>query len=257
MRRRLVALGLLACLVALAGCSSVFGGGPSDAQLNKNATHDWDTNASTTISLSRSSFSTVIDAENQTTFKLYRTGSLGDEDPLSIRALRFRYANGTVVRANESSMTVKTGGSRTNLTVPTTEGKVAFKADRPTGKRFITPFFVDGKHSVEVTMPSGARVGIPFLSSVSPGSSDRWVEDGRMTVRWESVKNGPLELRYYLQRDIYLFGGLAVVLFVAGVGGIAYYLRQIRVLERRREEIGLDVDAEDDEFDDGPPPGMG
>nr|WP_274326221.1 DUF5803 family protein [Halosimplex aquaticum] len=47
------------------------------------------------------------------------------------------------------------------------------------------------------------------------------------------------------------------ILTLVGIGGALYYLRQIRVLERRREEIGLDVETETDEFDDdGPPPGM-
>jgi len=256
MRRRLAALGLLLALVALAGCSSVFGGGPSDAQLNENASYEWDTNATTTISLSRSSFSAVVTVENRSWVKLYRSGALGDQDPLSIRALRFRYPNGTVVRANESSMDVNAGGSKTNVTLPMAGGQVAFKASRPTGKRFSTPLFVEGKHSIEATMPPGARVGIPFLSQVSPGADDRWVENGRMTVRWDRTSNGPLVLRYYLQRDILIFGGLAVVLLLVGVGGVAYYLRQIRTLERRREEIGLDVDIEDDDFDDDPPPGM-
>lgn len=257
MRRRLVALGLLLALVALAGCSSVFGGGgPSDERLNENATYDWDTNATTTISLTRSSFTAVVGVENKSWVKLYRSGALGDQDPLSIRALRFRYPNGTVVRTNESSMSVRTGGSKTNVTLPQAGGQVAFKAGRPTGKRFSTPLFVDGKHSIEVTMPRGARVGLPFLSQVSPGSSDRRVEDGRMTVRWENTSNGPITLRYYLQRDILLFGGLAVVLLLVGVGGVLYYFRQIRTLEQRREEIGLDVEVEDDDFDDGPPPGM-
>jgi hypothetical protein len=40
------------------------------------------------------------------------------------------------------------------------------------------------------------------------------------------------------------------------VGGL-YYYRQIRSLRQQREEIGLDVETEDDDLgDDGPPPGM-
>jgi len=257
MRRRLVALGLLLALVALAGCSSVFGGGgPSDSQLNKNANYEWDTNATMTISLSRSSFKAVVGVENESWVKVYRSGTFGDNEPLSIRALRFRYPNGTVVRVNESSMDVSAGGSRTNVTLPTAGGQVAFKADRPTDKRFSTPLFVDGKHSIEMTLPPGGRVGIPFFSEVSPGSSDRSVDDNRMTIRWNNTDSGPLTVRYYLARDILIFGGMAVILLLVAVGGVAYYLRQIRSLEQRREEIGIDVDTEDDEFDDGPPPGM-
>ena len=106
-------------------------------------------------------------------------------------------------------------------------------------------------------MPPSARVGIPLLSQVSPPADDRNVSAGRMTVRWNEIERGPVVVRYYLQRDILLFGGLGGVLAVAGVVGALYYYRQIRTLEKRREEIGLDVETEDDDFgDDGPPPGM-
>ncbi|MEF8908480.1 MAG: DUF5803 family protein, partial [Haloarculaceae archaeon] len=63
-------------------------------------------------------------------------------------------------------------------------------------------------------------------------------------------------VRYYLQRDLWIFGGIAVVSVTLGIGGLVYYLRQIRQLEEKREELGLDVDYEDDPTDDGPPPGM-
>jgi uncharacterized protein HemX len=62
-------------------------------------------------------------------------------------------------------------------------------------------------------------------------------------------------VRYYLQRDLYLFGGLLALMLVVGAGGAGYYYLQIRETVRRREEVGLDVDVEDDR--DDPPPGMG
>jgi hypothetical protein len=43
---------------------------------------------------------------------------------------------------------------------------------------------------------------------------------------------------------------------VLGTGGALYYYLQIRETVKRREEVGLDIDIEDDDGRD-PPPGMG
>jgi hypothetical protein len=71
------------------------------------------------------------------------------------------------------------------------------------------------------------------------------------------VTSDSVAVRYYLQRDLYIFGGAAAGLFAAGVVGTLYYRRQIEELRKRREEMGIDVDTDDDDFGDGPPPGMG
>jgi len=143
------------------------------------------------------------------------------------------------------------------VTLPQAGGQLGFTANRPKAKEFSTPTFVDGSHSVEVTLPPGARVGVPLLSQVRPGASDKRVEDNRMTVRWNDTGSS-IHLRFYLARDLLIFGGIAGVLALVGIGGAVYYFRQIKVLERRREEIAPDVDTEDDDLDDGgPPPGMG
>ncbi|QLH83566.1 DUF5803 family protein [Halosimplex pelagicum] len=263
MRRRLVlALGLLAVLVALAGCASPFGGGgPDDARLNQNATYEWDTNATTTYDVARGNFTGVIGVENQSYVQLYQRSELGTDEPLDVASLRFRYPdNGTVVApANRSNFYVNATNSRLNVTLPAAGGQVAFTANRPNAKRFAIPMYLDSAHSVEVVLPPQARVGVPLLSKVSPGGSTSRVLEGsdRMLVRWQSADRGPIVTRYYLARDLLLFGGIGGILALVGVGGALYYLRQIRVLERRREEIGLDVETETDEFDDDdPPPGM-
>jgi len=262
MRRRLVlALGLLAVLVALGGCTSLFGGGgPDETELNRNATYDWDTNATTVYNVSKSQFTGILTVENESYLELYQRDELGTEAPLDVAALRFRFPNGTVVApANRSNFGVEHGQSRANVTLPQAGGQVAFTSDRPNAKRFAIPMFVDSPHSVEVVLPPQARVGVPLLSKVSPGGSTTDVPENsnRMTVRWDEAERGPILVRYYLARDLLLFGGIGGILTLVGVGGALYYLRQIRVLERRREEIGLDVEMDGDEFDDdGPPPGM-
>ena len=261
MRRRLVlALGLLA-LVALAGCSSPFGGGgPDETQLNRDANYDWDTNATTTYNVTKTQFSGVVTVKNESYIELWQRDELGTEEPLDVAALRFRYPNGTVVApANRSSFGVETGQNRANVSLPQAGGQLAFTADRPNAKQFSVPAYLESAHSVEVTLPPQARVGIPLLSKVSPGRSATSVDEStdRMTVRWNEVDRGPVLVRYYLARDLLIFGGVGGLLTLVGVGGALYYLRQIRVLERRREEIGLDVEMDSDDLDDdGPPPGM-
>jgi hypothetical protein len=79
-----------------------------------------------------------------------------------------------------------------------------------------------------------------------------------MTVRWDNVTRGSVSVRYYLQRDILIFGSLGAVLVVVGIVGTLYYRRQLQAIKKKRESVGLDVETEDDDDfgNDGPPPGM-
>lgn len=253
MRRRALALGGVLALALLAGCL-----GPTeipDDQLASNATYDWDRGADASYELSRSSYTAVFNASNRSTLSVYDRDALGVEAPVDLSALRYRFANGTVVAPNgTASLSATLEQRRTVIRLPATDGHVAYTASR-SGKQFTTPVVVPGSQTV--TMPPGARVGVPLLSQVSPGEHTTSVTDNRMTVTWGDVDDGALTVHYYLQRDLFLFSALFIVASIVGVGGLIYYLRQLRQLESIREDIGLDVDTEDDEFgDDGPPPGM-
>lgn len=256
MRRRLALLGVLAMLVALAGCSSVFGPGePDQARLNENASYDWDTDSKVSITVNRSSYKAVYGVANRSTLELYNRDELGTEHNLDISALRYRYPNGTTITTNSSALSVEQTRERTILALPNeSDGQVAFSAPRH-GKQFTTPVFVEGSYSVR--LPANARVGIPLLSQVSPGNYETTVgEDGYMTVQWEEVTSRALRVRWYLQRDLLLFTGIAAVAVIIGSGGALYYYRQIIQLKRRREETAIDVEQDDDPRDRGPPPGM-
>lgn len=258
MNRRLLAVGLVVALAATAGCASFLGSDdPDPDELTAGGEYDWDAPANTTFNISRSSFKTVIGVQNRSHVVVHSTDELGTDEPLDLRALQFRYPNGTVVTANASGLWAEAEGRRTNVTLPSDEGQVAFTAPRPQAKRFGSPVFVEGSHAV--VLPPNTRVGIPLLSRVNPGGYNTSVrDDGRMVVVWNDVERGPIITRYYLQRDVLMFGSIAAVLLVVGAGGAVYYLYQIRTLKRKREDIGLDVEADDDEFDrDDPPPGMG
>lgn len=252
-RRRLLALGALLVAASLAGCGFFGSSEIPEDQLTENATYDWETSADVTFNLSRSSYATVLNVSNETVDVWQRDALEGDQ-PVTTRALKFRYPNGTVVNASHANLSASRDGDRTTITVPDDRGKVAYTASR-SGKSFSTPVFVEG--SYELLLPPGTRVGIPLLSQSSPGNANTTVENDRMTIRWGNLSDGNVSVRYYLQRDLLLFGGLGILALVVGGGGAVYYLRQIRNLEARREEMGIDVDYDDDEFDDGPPPGMG
>lgn len=251
MNRKLLALAGLAFLLVGAGCLT--GGGPSDQDLRQNATYDWNTTANVSITLTDGAYQSVYNVTNQTRLDVFGRNTFGNNEPLSFRALQFRYPNGTQV--NASAFNVSTGSGRTRIGLPARDGKVAFTVSR-NGKELRTPVFLDGSYSV--TLPEGASVGLPILAQVIPGGYNTTVVDSRVHITWGNVESDTLLVNYYLERDILIFGSLFGLLFVGALGGVLYYWRQIRSLEKRREEVGLDIEDEDDDDprDRGPPPGM-
>lgn len=252
MNRRTLALGGLLVLVVLSGCAGSTQVPEED--LSADAEYGWDTNATVAVDVSDASYQTVVNLTNTSTLEIYQRSALGGDGAVRISALQFRYPNGTVVNASEGNLSATLEAERTQISVPTETGKVAYTAER-VGNQFTLPVFTGGSYSVR--LPPSTRVGVPILSHADPGGYETSVANDRMTLRWDSLSEGAISVRYYLQRDLWIFGGITVVSVTLGIGGLVYYLRQIRQLEKRREELGLDVDYEDDPTDDGPPPGMG
>jgi len=256
MTRRTLILGSLLVLLALSGCTSLFGPGePNPERLNESANYTWDENTNVTITVEKNSFQGVYTVENRSELEVYQRDALGQESHLQVSAVQFRYPNGTVVNNSHDGLSVSQTRERTILAVPNnSSGSVAFTAPRQ-GKQFSTPVFVEGP--TNVTLPPGARVGIPLLSNVSPPASSRSVTDNRMTLTYDNVTAGNMNVRYYLQRDILIFGSIFGGAIVFGTVGVIYYWRQIQQLRKTREETAIDIDAEDDDpRDRGPPPGM-
>lgn len=252
MKRTYLAFAALVVLVALAGCSSVLGpGNPDPKKINRNVSYDWNTSRNVSIEINRTEYRAIWTVRNQSKIEFYGRDALGTESNLRIEGVKFQYTNGTVTNVSTKNITYER--KRTVVDLPAKYGKVAFAVPRQ-GKQFATPTFVDGTY--EVTLPKGARVGVPILAQVRPRGYTSTMEDGQVTLTWENVEAQSVSIRYYLARDLLIFGGLFALLVVGGAGGAIYYLRQIRALESKREEVGLDVDTDDDEFDDGPPPGM-
>lgn len=254
MRRRVLAVVGLVALLALAGCS--FGSQEvTEDSLSGNATYTWDADVDVFINVSNSQYRAVYHLENDSFLRVYSADPLGGTTPRDVRAVRFRFPNGTVVTANHTGVSATRNSDRLNISVPQAGGKLAFTSNQR-GKEFGTPVFLSGSH--RVLLPPNARVGIPLMSKIDPGGYSRSWGDDRIVLEWENIGGGTIHARWFLQRDLYLFGGLLAITLVVGGGGTGYYLWQIRRLRRRREEIGLDVDTEDDDLGgDGPPPGMG
>jgi hypothetical protein len=248
-RRRLVlaVVGLLA-LIAISGCLSPV----SDADLEEDATYDWETNASATYHIYTNNYTAILDVNNRSSIELFLEDAFGSKQALPISALQFRYPNGTVV--NESAFSVETGRSKVMLDPPARNGTVAFTVAR-SGPDFRTPVVVSGSH--EVHLPPGRAISLPFISRAVPGNYTTRSADERVVLRWESVERNTILVSFYRNRDVLLFGGLGGIVLATGAIGLVYYRRQISKLESQREELGLDVDGEDDDpRDRGPPPGM-
>ncbi|KAB7517311.1 DUF5803 family protein [Halosegnis rubeus] len=283
MNRRL-ALGILGLgLLALtAGCTSFLGPGePDPGDLTANETYDWDAGVDADLDVNKRNVTAVFDVRNRTdglddsdpTFRFYGRGTLATEQPQRLTAVQFRYANGTQVAfesvdgearsvvtytngttAQLPVLSVERTNDRTVVHLPTNEsGQLGVTLPKD-GKQVSFPGYVEG--SYQMRLPESARVGVPLLSQVRPGTSDRTVANDRLLLSWEGVDAPTLVVRYYLQRDLLLFGGLAVGATLIGLGGALYYYRQLRATQKKREEVGLDMDIEDDDRN-RPPPGMG
>ncbi|MFB6167477.1 MAG: DUF5803 family protein [Haloferacaceae archaeon] len=267
--RSLLPVVALVGLLLLSGCAGLLGGGSvSDEQLAEAPagadSYDWSTDADVHVVVTENArFRGVyrINRSARDSVQLFRRDAFGGRSPIPVSALRYRYPNGTVVNGTEFE--ARGGGiSRTreevNVSLPaqsgTETGQLAFSSSS-TPKQFTLPVFVEG--SYVVVLPENRRVGVPPFGSVSPGGSEVGrTEAGRTIIRWDEVQSDSIAVRFYLERDLYAFGALAVIGLVVGGGGLLYYRQQIKRLRERREEMGLDVDVEDDDSR-RPPPGMG
>jgi hypothetical protein len=261
----------LVVLVFLSGCSILGGGDISDEQLLKDTEYDWDRNASLTynvttaplLSFSSNSYQAVIDVDNDSEpVELSRDTLLRGEQSVGINSLQFRFANGTIVDANHTGLDAEQGGSKTKIQFPETEGQVAYRSSWGGAGSVLRgsprTWRIDGapdRETLEVRMPNGARTDLPFFSRTLPGGHSTSVEDDRATIRWDDFDGGTISVRYYLVRDLWLFGGIFLVGGLAAIVGASYYYRGMKRAKEKREEVGLDVEV-GDEDDDGPPPGM-
>jgi hypothetical protein len=264
-RRVLLALGLVG-LLALTGCIGQFGTGISEDELSENATYRWDANATieewpqdVTVQiqivqggiLEGDSYRAIYTG-NRSQITLSERGFTRPHS-LDIRAVRYQYPNGTVV--GHEALDVDQNARRTRVRLPEGPGRFAFTGDRR-NKEVRFPAIADGNYTVR--LPSDHSVGDLLLSDVSPRSYDTSTVDGHTVVRWNGIdKSDSLLVRFYRDRDWYIFYGMIGLLSIAGAGVFLHYRREINEIQRWRAEQGLDLDRDDDDDGDRPPPGMG
>ncbi|KTG10313.1 hypothetical protein AUR64_12110 [Haloprofundus marisrubri] len=252
-RRLLLASAAVVVLLFTSGCLGFFGDNQiPEGRLDGNVSgeYNWDADADVYINISeQATYQAVYRFEGEE-LRLYRTG-FGTEDPLYVEAVRYRYPNGSVING---TTLIARGGSieeqRDGVVVqppadaPSNEaGQLAFTG-QSTPKQFTMRTFVKG--SYEIVLPEDRRVDVPLLSSTRPNPDRQATEDGRVHLYWNDVQRDGISVRFYLQRDLYIFGAiLGVSAVVALVGGL-YYRRRITELRKQREELGLDVDTSDD-----------
>ncbi|WP_135805545.1 DUF5803 family protein [Halorussus marinus] len=256
-RRLLLGFVTVAALAITAGCTGLFGSGEfSDDQLSQEADYDWDTSTDVTVNVTGDEYQAIYDLSNGSEVTAYQYEALGGEAPVEVAAVQFRYPNGTVVTAER--LDVERRDSATVIRTPSDTGKLAYTVSRR-GKTFTMPVTAEG--SYEVVLPKGMRVGHFLLSNVRPGDytteSHTETSDGRVHLVWNDVTADTVSVRYYLARDLTIFTAVVGGAVLVALVGLAYFRLQIRELERQREDMGLNVDTDDDEFDQGPPPGMG
>ncbi|SDQ46938.1 DUF5803 family protein [Natronobacterium texcoconense] len=256
MNRRLVLASIaVVLLIGLAGCTTLFGG-ISDEELDREADYSdlQESDADVAIEIenggliSSGEFRAVYDLNETEELSLYRSSFYRDE-PLDVHSVRYWHPNGTEMTGSE--LEVDQSRSSTEIRVPDGNGTLAFSGGAGT-RTFQLPAYVSG--SYDVTLPEGYRTSNFLFGDVNPGGYDREIVDDQERLTWGEV-DSTISLRYYLTRDITLFTGLIVVVLVLGGAGIAYYYYQVQRLQEQREELGLDVEMEDDS-DDGPPPGL-
>jgi hypothetical protein len=263
-RRLLLATACLALLAVTSGCLGIGTGPVSEDQIDSDpaAQYQWTENRTVHLTIqSNTQFRTVMET-NETTIELFRRDGFGGTNPLSVQAVRYRYPNGTVVTGSEirdRGGEVRTTRDETIIALPSDApprgGSLAFTSES-TPKRFTLPTYVDGTY--EVVLPENRRIDFPVFGQVRPGGFETSVDDqNRLHIVWnEAVTTDTVSVQFYLQRDLYVFGGIVALVVLVGLGGLFYYRRQIEELRQERMEMGVDVETEVDD-DDGPPPGMG
>ena len=262
MNRRLLLAALCVALLGLsAGCLNLTGGPVSDERLDADPSepYAWDQTETVHLTVQEDARFRAVYELNQSEIELFRRDGLGGRNPLSVEAVRYQYPNGTVITG---SALVQRGGEVTRtrdvtrVTLPNDApagGELAFTAGS-TPKRFTLPVFVEG--SYELVLPPDRRTDFFLFGSVSPRPTSSRVDDrSRVHFQWDEVTGRSVIVQFYLQRDLTIFGVAALALSLIGVVGLGYYRRQIEALQERREELGLDVDTDDDRR--RPPPGMG
>lgn len=243
MNRRLgLAVLVVLALTMTAGCLDYVtdGGEINDDVLDAEPAtpYNWSTDRNASLLLdSGSELQAVYNVSADQRLRLYQPTSIGQEGPLDISAVRFRYANGTVLSGTElrARGEVDQTPDEVYITVPA-DGQLAFTAGA-TPRRLTLPVYVEG--SYEVVLPEDSRMDFFLFSNAVPAGATTERIDNRVHVTWENVESNSILVQYYQDNDLTIFGALIGVLLAIAIGGLYYYRRQIERLHATRSKMGL------------------
>jgi len=224
MRSRLILVLALVGVAVLAGCLSPL---PQDGVDHGDR---WETNDTVTYYFEDDTFTAVVrvDGFEGNELEIWQRDPFGGDNPVQVAGVDFRDTEGDTVEIDEED--IDTSGDRTVVTLPESEGQIAYVAEKRSGE-FSHPSPVDG--SVRVHMREGTDARDFFLGRLSPGDYEA-ASENPLVLRWGEVERGTyVTVEYYREGYPAILATAAVVLLVAA-GAVIYYYR--RRLERMREE---------------------
>lgn len=234
MRLALAAL-VLVFLAMSAGCTLLGPGDVDTDELEAEAEYDWETSANVTITIQSDSYQAVYKIANQSELKVFRFHRFNNQRPIDPTGVQFRYPNGTIVGPEAMEFEKQRSGTVINL--PGRTGILAFTGPKQ-GKQLRIPTVIEG--SYEVILPEDTDVQYFLLGRVSPSGYERSLENDRVHLRWEDVSGDSIVVRYYLARDLLIFGSVVLICLMALIGGLGYFWLQLRTLREHRDEVALD-----------------
>jgi len=227
MRRRVVfALAVLA-VVVVSGCLSPL---PEEDEVDHS--DRWNTSETVEYFLDDDTFTATVkvDGYEGTDFEVWERDPFGGDNPVDVAGVRFRNPGGEVTEIDEGD--IDTSGDRTVLTLPESQGRVAYVAEK-TGTDFTHPTPVGG--NVTVHLPPGTDARNFFLGQLSPRGNEV-VAESPLVARWESLERGTyITVEYYRRGYPWVLIGALAVLLVAAVIVVYYYRNVLNRLRRKRE----------------------
>lgn len=253
-RRFVLALACVAILATSAGCLAYVtdGGEVSNETLDvePDGAYDFDTDRDVAVTLTvNATYRAVYNVSDRDEIRLYSETVYQGDQPMEFEAFRYQYPNGTVLNGTE----FRAAGGEVDQTPDETfvrftdemeGGKMAFSG---TGspRRFTMLTYIEGSYAV--TLPPEFTTEFPVVGHVSPGGYEVVEADGRNRIVWDSVTSNSIVVQSYRDRDLTVFGAILVIALIAAVVGTLYFRRQLEELRRRRREMGLGIDEDENE----------